>query len=341
MNLADLILSEQRIDLREYTRQKQEEPNLGNLLFPSIKQSELTIGMIKGANKKSVTAQVYAPDSTTKLSGRDEISTIVLDMALVKDSKRLNERDLLYLANPRTQAERNETILKIFDDVTNTIDSVYRRINMMRFEVLQTGKLTLNENGVKGTIDYGMPANHQVTLATAKQWGKDGSTPLEDIFTWTDTIVADQGVLPTRAITDKGTLSLLLRDPAIKKAINGVNADKMLTRQELNAFLAQQDLPQLISYDEKYIDFNGKSVNLITPGNFILLPEGKLGNTYFGPTAEELELVGKSGIESTSRDFITSVIYRQEDPVGRITKSVARAIPTFEAGNEVFVAKVR
>lgn len=341
MNLSELILSNQTADLREYTRKKNEPQNVGNMLFPSVKTMDLDISYIKGAKNSPVTAQVYAPDTTTKLSGRQQASINILEMLLVKDAKRLNEKDLLNLANPRNDFEKKEIIKKIFDDVDNTIKSVYRRINMMRFEVLQTGKLTLDENGVKGEIDYFMPEEHKAALKTTKRWGETGVNPLDDLYTWVDKIVTDQGVTPTRALMDRATLNLILRNETVKKAINGVNFDRMLTRAELNAFLEAQELPTIAVYDEKYIDETGKTLPLMKANTVVLMPEGKLGNTHFGLTAEEVELVGKSGFEHSKQDYITSIIYRDPDPVGRITKSVARAIPSFEACDEVFVATVR
>ena len=262
-------------------------------------------------------------------------------MLLIKDSKYITEDEIVKLQNPRTTAEEQEVLNKIFNDVDLTIESVYKRINMMRFEILQTGKLTLDENGVKGVIDYHMPEAHQETLKTAARWSEATANPLENLDKWVDTIVNDTGINPTRMLMDKATSRLLLNSEAVRKGIYGVNASIVPSLTNLNDFLTQRDLPTIAVYNEKYRLADGTVTPLIKPNTVILMPETKLGNTNFGLTAEEVELPAVSNLEVRNQDFITSVIYRRVDPVARITKSVARAIPSFEACNQVFVATVK
>ncbi len=338
---AILNLSEGNLDLREYARTKQEENNIGNLLFPNVKTNDLKIEYIVGGNQQPVTAEVYSPDTNTKLSGRPGLAKNILDMLLIKDSKYITEDEIVKLQNPRTTAEEQEVLNKIFNDVDLTIESVYKRINMMRFEILQTGKLTLDENGVKGVIDYHMPEAHQETLKTAARWSEATANPLENLDKWVDTIVNDTGINPTRMLMDKATSRLLLNSEAVRKGIYGVNASIVPSLTNLNDFLTQRDLPTIAVYNEKYRLADGTVTPLIKPNTVILMPETKLGNTNFGLTAEEVELPAVSNLEVRNQDFITSVIYRRVDPVARITKSVARAIPSFEACNQVFVATVK
>lgn len=338
---AILNLNNGNLDLREYARTKLEGDNIGNLLFPNIKTDDLKIEYIIGGNKLPVTAEVYAPDTNTKLSGRNGFAKNILDMLLVKDSKFISEDEIVKLQNPRTPAEEQAVLNKIFNDVDLTIDSVYKRINMMRFEILQTGKLTLDENGVKGVIDYHMPETHQENLKTSARWSEATADPLNNLDTWVDKIVEDTGVNPSRMLIDKATSRLLLNSEAVRKAIFGVNSSIVPSMQNLNDFLSQRDLPTIAVCNEKYRLADGSLLPLVKADTVILMPETKLGNTYFGLTAEEVELPQVSNIDVRNKDFITSVIYRRIDPVARITKSVARAIPSFEACNEVFVAKVK
>lgn len=338
---AILNLKEGTLDLREYARTKQEENNVGNLLFPNVKTDELKIEYIIGGNKQPVTAQVYAPDTNTKLSGRTGFAKNILDMLLVKDSKYISEDLIVKLQNPRTTAEEQAVLDKIFNDIDLTIESVYKRINMMRFEILQTGKLTLNENGVQGEIDYHMPKDHTETLKTNEKWSEATANPLDNLDKWVDKIVEDTGVTPSRALMDKATMRLLLNSESIRKGIYGVNVSIVPTLQNLNDFLAQHDLPKIAVYNEKYRLADGALLPLVKANTVILMPETKLGETYFGLTAEEIELPQVSDVEVKNQDFITSVIYRRIDPVARITKSVARAIPSFEACNQVFVGTVK
>ena len=338
---AILNLNEGNLDLREYARTKQEEDNIGNLLFPNVKTNDLKIEYIVGGNQQPVTAEVYAPDTNTKLSSRVGYAKNILDMLLVKDSKYITEDEIVKLRNPRTEAEEQEVLNKIFNDVDLTIESVYKRINMMRFEILQTGKLTLDENGVKGVVDYHMPDEHKETLKTTAKWTEATADPLANLDKWVDTIVADTGINPTRALMDKATLRLILNSELVRKGIYGVNSSIVPSLQNLNDFLMQHDLPTIAVYNEKYRLADGTVKPLVKENTVVLMPDTKLGNTNFGLTAEEVELPAVNNLDVRNQDFITSVIYRRIDPVARITKSVARAIPSFEACNQVFVATVK
>lgn len=338
---AILTLNEGNLDLREYARTKQEEDNIGNLLFPNVKTNDLKIEYIVGGNQQPVTAEVYAPDTNTKLSSRVGYAKNILDMLLVKDSKYITEDEIVKLQNPRTEAEEQEVLNKIFNDVDLTIESVYKRINMMRFEILQTGKLTLDENGVKGVVDYHMPDEHKEVLKTSAKWTEATADPLGNLDKWVDTIVADTGINPTRALMDKATSRLILNSELVRKGIYGVNSSIVPSLQNLNDFLMQHDLPTIAVYNEKYRLADGTVKPLVKENTVVLMPDTKLGNTNFGLTAEEVELPAVNNLDVRSQDFITSVIYRRIDPVARITKSVARAIPSFEACNQVFVATVK
>lgn len=139
---------------------------------------------------------------------------------------------MIALESPRNDNEEADMIRRIFNDVDNLVASVRTRVEAMRMEALSTGKIQINENGVKASIDYGMPSAHKAS----KTWTSGTPTILEDMDSWVDKIVGDTGFTPTRALTSKKVLNAILRDERIRSAIYGVNSAKMLTVSELNAF---------------------------------------------------------------------------------------------------------
>lgn len=159
-----------------------------------------------------------------------------------------------------------------------------------------------------------------------------------------DRIVKDTGFTPTRALTSKTNLNRILRDHRIRAAIYGVNSDRVLTRAELNAFLAQQSLPQIAIYDKQYRqqDAKGKysSARFLPESAFIMMPDGKLGDTFYGLTAEELELRKNPDVDVSAVGNIVVVQYDTVDPVGRWIKAVATAMPSFPYADQVFIATI-
>ncbi len=98
-------------------------------------------------------------------------------MALIKRKIKIPERTLIALESPRNDNEEADMIRRIFNDVDNLVASVRTRVEAMRMEALSTGKILINENGVKASIDYGMPAAHKAS----KTWTNGTPAILEDM----------------------------------------------------------------------------------------------------------------------------------------------------------------
>jgi hypothetical protein len=211
----------------------------------------------------------------------------------------------------------------------------------MRMEAIGTGKLSINENGVKTSIDYGTPKAQQSTT----DWTAANAKILDDIYNWTDKVVQNTGFTPTRALTSKSVLNILLTNTAIRKAILGVNSDRIITKDMLNQLLASMGLPQVATYDAQYRTqgADGKYIakRYFEDGKFVLLPDGKLGDTIYGLTAEEIELRGKGDVKIESFGNIIAEIYSTKDPVARWTKAVATCLPSFPYADQIYIAKVK
>ena len=72
-----------------------------------------------------------------------------------------------------------------------------------------------------------------------------------------------------------------------------------------------------------------------------MFPDGALGNTIYGLTAEEIELANDSSVDMNSIGNIIAMVYNTTDPVARWTKAVATALPSFPVADEIFIAKVK
>lgn len=324
-----------------YVKNREQTPMLGDILFPETKIEGLDFKMIKGANNLPVSASIHGFDTETEIGSRDGISYSVEELALIKRKIKMDEKLIIQLNFPRSTQEETQAINQIYNDVDNMVNSVKTRIEAMRMEVITTGKLNINENGVKTSIDYGTPKVQQSTT----DWTSTDAKILEDIYNWTDKVVQNVGCTPTRAVTSKSVLNLLLTNMAIRKAVFGINADKLLTKDMLNQLLSSMDLPEVATYDSQYRTQgnDGKYVvkRYFEDGKFVLLPEGKLGDTIYGLTAEEIELRGKSDTKIESFGNIVAEIYSTKDPVARWTKAVATCLPSFPYADQIYIAKVK
>lgn len=136
----------------------------------------------------------------------------------------------------------------------------------------------------------------------------------------------------------------MLKDASIRSGVFGVNSSKLLTVPELNQFLAAQSLPQIAVYDAQYRaqakDGKYATKRYLAENAFVLLPDGKMGDTFFGPTAEEVELMTKGDIDITMIGNILVQQYATNDPVAKWVKAVATAMPSFPYADQVGVITV-
>ncbi|WP_349398664.1 major capsid protein, partial [Clostridium perfringens] len=169
--------------------------------------------------------------------------------------------------------------------------------------------------------------------------------PLEDIKTLADAVEDASGTKPTRILTSSKVLNKILACESVKKVIFGVNFDKIATRKDLNSLLESMELPQVATYNAKYKvqGSNGKyTTKRYFPENILsMFAENALGETIYGLTAEEIELLGSNKMEEAKMvGNIFVGVEKEGDPVRRYTKAVATALPTLENGLELGIGTI-
>lgn len=341
----DIFLNNQ--ELNNYVRHRDYTPTKIDQLFPAIKTQDMKMQSIVGANELPVTASIHAFNAVTEIASRDNINIMEQDKVLIKRQIPLREDLIIKLNSPRNNAERDQLLRTVFNDVDNMYNSVITKARVMAAEALSTGKVTSqDENNLKTLeVDYQLPDEHFVTLSGTSLWTADTATPLDDLFNWSQQIVDDGGERPSFALTSQAVINTLLRHVTIRRAMYGVNFERALNLADLNAFLREQGLPALVAFDEKYRkqkeDGTYEVKTYINSNKVILLPNGAVGKSEYGPTAEEYEMAGDKGNELIHRQNAVVQIYRTPDPVARWTKAVATNIPSFARANEVFIATVK
>lgn len=334
---------EELLSLRElvdYTQTRQFPPLMGEVLFPEQKIDALEIEMLKGANNLPVAASVHSFDTETEIASREGINAAIQDLALIKRKQKISEKELIALNAPRSKQEEKQVIARIFNDVDGLVNGVRARVEALRMEALGTGKIVLNENGVKGTIDFGVPSGQK----SAKTWLSGTPTILEDITAMVNAVVTGSGFRPTRVLTSQKILNGILKDERIRKAMYGVNSEKVANLNDLNQLLVSQGLPKIATYDGMYRTQNAKgeyvTKRYFKEDSFVLMPDGKLGDTFYGLTAEEVRLRNTPGVDIEMFGNILAQHYTTNDPVAEWIKAVATAMPSFPAANQIYIATI-
>ena len=190
-NIDEILINR---ELVQYANHFTNEPLALASIFPEQKKATLDLKMFKGANNIPVSAEIHAFDSETQLADFETGKYDVATMLLVKRQYHLGEELLIRLSQVSSDAVKEEIKREVYGGIeTNLLQSIAVRFERMRADLLQYGKLDINENGYKGTIDYKMPKSNLVT----GDWSDPASSkPLDDIEKWCDVVEDGSNVRP-------------------------------------------------------------------------------------------------------------------------------------------------
>ncbi len=322
-------------------------PYLGATLFPAKKQLGLDLSWIKGSNGLPVALMPSAFDTKATVRDRIGFSDVQTEMPFFRESMRIGERDrqqLNTLAASNMNDMAKTIVNRIYDDVSKLVDGAAVQPERMIMQLLSSGQIDIVANRVNYTYDYKMSDEHKEQLLDTARWSDtENSRPVEDIIAWQDKVEADTGVRPTRAILTRKTWGYLMQNKSIRLDMNPVGGQNIiLTDAVLKQYFSAKVNITFAVYNKKYIDENGVTKSFFQDDVITLIPDGALGNTYFGTTPEESDLM--SG--STSADVrivntgVAITTIKEPHPVNVNTIVSEIVLPSFESIDNIFIAQV-
>lgn len=326
-------------EVLSYVRDREYKLLLGETLFPERKQPSLKLDQLSGGSRIPIAASIHDFDTEAEIGSRIA-NKQELELSLIKRKMQLKETDIIALENPRTPAEQAYLVGQVYNDIDQLVAGVRARVEAMRMEVLAAGQVTVKENGLNFTLDYHVPAEHKEALTGTNVWTNENSDPLADIERWIDAL----DTKPTRALTSRKIYRALATHPKIIAAIFGKDSGRVVSQADLDSFMETHGYPVIRTYDEKYKvqEANGTyTTKKYFPENkFAMFNDDLLGETLYGPTAEETRLTRDPAVDTSLVGNVLASVYDEtRDPVGTWTKAVATALPSFAAADEVFQAQ--
>lgn len=324
-------------EVLNYLKERKYPAMLGEELFPEVKKQSLEFDMLTEGSRTPVIASVHGFDTESEI-GQREAKKKAIELALIKRKMQLKEKEIIALESPRNEAEKNYLMKKVFADIDALVESIKARVELMRMEVIATGKVTLNENGLNATIDFGVP---EANKAANVDWSSETSNPINDMLAWKNQL----DYVPERVLTSSTVLAKILANKNVVNALFGKDSTRIASVGELNNYLTQLQLPKIYVYDAKYrkLEADGTySKHRYFPENaFVMMPGEELGETVYGPTAEEIRLSRDSSIDIELVGKILAMIYEEgKDPVSTWEKAVATALPALKCADELFQATI-
>lgn len=338
MNFFELVTSS---NLVAYWLEKDlNDVTVGDQLFPFKKEIGIKLDWIKGANNQPVGLRLSAYDSKSIRRDRQGIEKVETEMPFFKESMVVDEQmrqQLNTLLQTNNEALIKSIIARIFDDEIKLIKAAYETVERVRMQLLTTGTISLSSNGQSYTYDYGMPVANKRTVQTS--WSNANADPIKDI-TDAQNVARQNGYKLTRAMCNSNCLNALINNTAIKNRLYVLAQGNItITVDEIRRYIEQTTGIVIYVNDNGYVNESGTFTTYFADDVFVLMPDGPLGETHFGTTPEESDLMtGATDAEvSLVNNSVAVTTSKQIDPVNVETKVSMVMLPSFEMADGVFI----
>ena len=254
------------------------------------------------------------------LTDRDPMSTVsgqIVDMgqSYIVDKKELGA--LLDKGNAQRRLIAEKQLLGKTATVKSNIDA---RVEWMRWQALGSGALTYNKDGIILGVDFKVPSGNKKIAGT--KWDDINPTILADLELWNQSYVDLNGMTPDDFVCGISIIRTIMNDAGVRLGVTGLT-NKLLTIEELNAFLRGRQMAPLRAFDTSvtYRDVNNNGVRvsqrLLSAKVGVFLVRGSMiGEQIMGPT-----------IENKMNPGIYARTFTQERPMREIVEVVASSFP--------------
>ena len=317
-------------------------------LFGDIKTDNLVAywESIAAEYQIPVMAQFHGFDTETLKTFRVPIDTHNIEKGLIKVKLNQSERMRALI---RSGVREDALYDYVINDGLRLADQVFTRSKVAKNELLATGQVTIKENNLDLTVDYGVPAAQKAfTLDLSKE--ADIPSQLQEIIDYAQNI----GVTITGMITAKKNLTKMRNNEALQIAIGGANAvGALIGNAALRAYLEQEfDINTIITNDLTYgadatIGADGRPViqteryfPVDTITFFATVNGNQLGTGLWGDPPE----VDVARFMDVRTSDVSPYVYVSQwvenDPTVLWTRASGLFMPVLYSPNSLFIASV-
>ena len=326
---------------------------IGQQFFPVAKQTGLELAWIKGKNNLPIALQPSAFDTKASLRDRIGVKELSTEMPFFREAMRIGEKDRQNIETLLAKGEKfaEPTIARIFDDIANLVEGGRVQAERMRMSLLSGGTIEVSATGETGrdanyVYNYDADGEFQTknvkTLTADAKWSAHAtSNPIVDLEEAKAYMAETFGVQSTRVLLNSTTLKDLLASEKIAKAMNPVgHANVHTTINQRKAFVEQETGLTFIVYDKMFKNEQGQEVKFFPNGVVTLLPSYTLGNTWYGTTPEEFDLMSGSEANVSIVDTgIAITTIKEPHPVNVQTIVSEIVLPSFERMSDIYILK--
>lgn len=327
---------------------------IGEGLFPAKKKMGLDLKWIKTSKGLPVSLSPSNFDAVSTLRSREGFKMTETEMAFFRESRIVKETDEqeMLRVQESTDPYVQEILSRVFDDANDLIEGARVVPERMIMQLLAPSdgspKISIQADGV--TYEYNYDPNNdyktnnfaELSGETDKWSDVENSDPLEDVSNGLDSVEAKTGERPSVMIVSRQTMNYLKKNKKIKSAIlaQNVTANIFMDDARVNELFSAELGVNIIVYAKQYKNEEGVVAKLYPDGFATLIPNGALGNTWYGTTPEERTLMGsKEADVSIVNTGVAVAVTVSNDPVQTKTTVSEIVLPSYERMDSTYVIK--
>lgn len=190
---------------------------LGDAIFPDQKTQNFKAEYLRlaaGAQLPTM-ALIHGLDTEAHIASRPALERVTVEKLFIKE--KINQTESLRQALENGAFNDSALVTYVYDDWARLAEGVRCRSEAAKMEVLSTGKMTVKENGLNFSVDFGVPNGNT-------GFDIDVSTPDKNVLAQIEEIVEtarDKGFTVSGMVLSGSVLSKMLTNEGISKAIYG------------------------------------------------------------------------------------------------------------------------
>ncbi|MFJ6720487.1 major capsid protein [Streptomyces sp. NPDC091259] len=322
---------------REALRDREENQFSLNRWLPNATINDLTFRFNRGGGGLVEAAVFRAYDAESDIGSRAGGARVSGELPPLSRKMPVGEYEQIRMRNVDTQASEIRDAMEA--DAVKLVSAIAARMELARGQALFSGAVTIAENNVQASVDFGRASGHSVTAATV--WSDtENASVYDELQAWLDVYNTTNGTLPAYTLMSRKIYNYLRRNKQLRElAFSGASTSPtVLTRDALNAVLGDFDIPPVVIYDAK-VSVGGTATRVTPEDKILFLPEQgeAAGKTLWGVPVEAND--PRYGLAGDGAGVAVGA-YKSEDPQTVWTRATAIALPVVAAPDLTFMADV-
>lgn len=245
------------------------------------------------------------------------------------------EEELLALNQARSNSERQNMIDRLTIKAADLVNALAQRVDVAKAEAIAKGSLSYDKNGVKVSVDFGIPAEHKIALSSSDDWSNQSHDIIGDLLEWVQTYEDANGQQPDVILVSREVQALMLKNSVIVTEAGRPEGSTRVSEQELQSVLGGYGLPPVEVVLQRKITarnvYTGEDETIeFFPVNRVVMVSQGVGEFLYGPTVENNYQPG----------IVLQAYDKGPDPIESVLRVAAAGFPVIENPYLLFHADV-